>query len=233
MQAPLVSTISFRTIILSFLSSLLFFPEGHAMIPEGFVSLSKTCPEIIINSNYATIDNFTGTVVNGYKRIEAIFSEVGAKQLCLVQDEAKKIGYKLKIFDAYRPVKAVQFFQDWAHIVEEDLVIKEKYYPTLTKRQVFEQGYIAKQSSHSRGSAVDLTLVDENGNELDMGTIFDFFHERSHTMNPTISKEQKKNRAILKALMEENGFKNFSQEWWHYSLVSEAFPGQYFDFDVE
>lgn len=233
MQAQLDSTISFRAILLTLISMLIFIPQGHAMIPEGFVSLSKLCPEVIIQSNYATIDNFTGTVVNGYKRVEAIFSEVGAKQLCIIQAEAKKMGYTLKVFDAYRPVKAVRFFQDWAHIVEEDLAIKEKYYPTLTKKQVFEQGYIAQQSSHSRGSAVDLTLVDSNGKELDMGTIFDFFHEKSHTMNPGISKQQKKNRAILKALMEDNGFKNFSQEWWHYSLVSEAFPGQYFDFDVE
>lgn len=203
------------------------------MLPDGFVSLSQLCPTILIGANYATEDNFTGTVVAGYKKVEAVFSKVGAERLCAIHAEASSMGYNVKIFDAYRPVKAVQHFQEWAKISEEDPSIKARYYPTLTKQQLFEQGYIAQRSSHSRGSAVDLTLVDAKGNELDMGTIFDFFHETSHTMNPSISAEQKRNRAVLKSLMEKHGFKNFAQEWWHYSLVSEAFPGQYFDFDVE
>lgn len=203
------------------------------MMPDGFVSLSEVCPSLVLGANYATKENFTGSVVAGYKRKDAVFSKVGAQKLCAVQSEAAALGYGLKIFDAYRPVKAVKFFQDWAQISEEDPEIKQRYYPTLTKQQLFEQGYIAQRSSHSRGSAVDLTLVDRDGKELDMGTIFDFFHETSHTMNPTITQSQKRNRAILKSLMEKHGFKNFAQEWWHYSLVSEAFPGQYFDFDVE
>ena len=203
------------------------------MLPDGFVSLSQLCPTIVIGANYATSDNFTGGVVSGYQRVESVFSKVGAEKLCAIQAEANSLGYSLKIFDAYRPVKAVQHFQDWARIPTEDATIKERYYPTLTKAQLFEQGYIAQRSSHSRGSAVDLTLVDARGNELDMGTIFDFFHETSHTMNSTITEEQKRNRAILKSLMTKHGFKNFAQEWWHYSLVVEAFPGQYFDFNIE
>ena len=202
-------------------------------LPEGFVSLSQLCPTMVIGAHYATKDNFTGTVVDGYRRVEAIFSEKGAKQLCLIQAEAAKLGYGIKIFDAYRPVKAVKFFQAWAKIPTDDAAIKERHYPTLTKKDLFEQGYIAERSSHSRGSAVDLTLVDTAGNEIDMGTVFDYFHEKSHTMNPDITEEQKKNRAILKTLMEANGFKNYDKEWWHYSLVSEAFPGRSFDFDVE
>lgn len=202
------------------------------MIPHGFVSLSKTCPDLIIAANYATPDNFTGSVVNGYRRVEAIFSEKGTKALCEIQAEAKQLGYGLKIFDAYRPVKAVKFFQDWAKTPEANPAKKELHYPTLTKQQLFEQGYIAERSSHSRGSALDLTLVDAQGTELDMGTIFDFFHEKSHTNSQLITEGQRKNRALLKGLMEKHGFKNYDQEWWHYSLVSEAFPGQSFDFDV-
>jgi len=203
------------------------------MLPDGFVSLSQICPSIVIGANYATTENFTGSVVNGYRRVESVFSKVGAEKLCAIQAEAATLGYGLKVFDAYRPVKAVQHFQEWARSPEENEAIKLRYYPTLTKAQLFEQGYIAQQSSHSRGSAVDLTLVDAQGRELDMGTIFDFFHETSHTMNRTITEAQKRNRAILKSLMVKHGFKNFAQEWWHYSLVSEAFPGQYFDFDIE
>jgi len=98
---------------------------------------------------------------------------------------------------------------------------------------LFEHGYIAQRSSHSRGSAVDLTLTKADGTELDMGTIFDFFHERSHTAHRGITREQRRNRELLKGMMERHGFKNFAQEWWHYSLVQEAFPGQSFDFDVD
>lgn len=203
------------------------------MMPEGFVSISQYCPAIMIGANYATKDNFTGSVVDGYRRVDVVFSQAGAEKLCTIQAEAATMGFGLKIFDAYRPVKAVSYFQAWAKVPEEDPAVKERYYPTLTKPQLFELGYIAERSSHSRGSAVDLTLVDKKGVELDMGTIFDFFHETSHTMNADITETQKRNRAILKSLMLKHGFKNFAQEWWHYSLVSEAFPGQYFDFDIE
>jgi D-alanyl-D-alanine dipeptidase len=131
-------------------------------------------------------------------------------------------------------VKAVSFFQAWAQKPETNAEIKEHYYPGFTRLQLFEQGYIAKQSSHSRGSAVDLTLVEmESGRSLDMGSAFDYFDDLSNTDSPKVTDEQKKNRMILKELMEGKGFKNFSQEWWHYSFRPEPYPDQYFDFDVE
>ncbi len=207
--------------------------EGKTMIPNGFVSLSQICPSLVVGANYATKENFTGEVVDGYRRVEAIFSETGAKSLCRAQVEAQKLGLGLKIYDAYRPVKAVHFFQDWGKRPGDVQEIKEKYYPNYTKAQLFELGYIARQSSHSRGSAVDLTLVDSSGAELDMGSVFDFFHEKSHTASIQITEEQRKNRKILFDLMVNHGFKNYDKEWWHFSLVNEAFPGRYFDFDVE
>jgi D-alanyl-D-alanine dipeptidase len=203
------------------------------MLPEGFVYLSKECPSLMIAASYATPENFTGSVVDGYQRVEAIFSKAGAQALCKVQDELQGKGLGLKIFDAYRPLKAVKFFQAWAKKPGDVPAIKERYYPTHSKLDLFKLGYIATESSHSRGSAVDLTIVDENGIELDMGTIFDYFHERSHTQAAGLSSEQIKNRQLLLDVMKRNGFKNYSQEWWHFSLVTEAFPGKSFDFDIK
>ncbi len=210
-----------------------FSLQGHTMLPPGFVRLSEFCPSIQLGASYATTENFTGEVVHGYLKEEAVFSRKGAEALCRVEVEAKKRGLGLKVFDAYRPVKAVQFFQAWGRRPGDVRELKERYYPSYSKEQLFELGYIARQSSHSRGSAVDLTLVDAQGVELDMGTVFDFFHERSHTEAAEITAEQRSNRLLLKELMVRQQFKNYSKEWWHYSLVQEAFPGQSFDFDVE
>jgi len=207
--------------------------EGTVMLPEGFVYLSKECPSLIIAASYATPDNFTGSVVDGYLAVEAIFSKAGAEALCKVQDELQGKGLGLKIFDAYRPLKAVKFFQSWAKMPGDVQAIKEKYYPTHTKLDLFKLGYIATESSHSRGSAVDLTIVKQDGAELDMGTIFDYFHERSHTKAADLTEEQKSNRELLLDVMKRHGFKNYSQEWWHFSLVKEAFPGKSFDFNIE
>jgi D-alanyl-D-alanine dipeptidase len=157
-----------------------------------------------------------------------------AAALCKVQMEAIKKGYTLKIFDAYRPVKAVSFFQEWAKKPETNPEVRAIYYPKYTRRELFDLGYIATRSSHSRGSAVDLTLVNlKTGNELDMGTEFDFFDEASHTASPKITANQKHSRMLLKDLMEAQGFKNFAQEWWHYSFRPEPYPNDYFDFDVD
>ncbi|MBA2403525.1 MAG: M15 family metallopeptidase [Bdellovibrionales bacterium] len=205
-----------------------------AKIPPGFVSLADVCPTLKIEMSYSSADNFTGEVVAGYKAKKAYLAEAPAMALCLVQAEAQKLGLSLKIFDGYRPVKAVAFFQLWAQRPETNPHLKEMYYPGFTRLQLFDQGYIAKRSSHSRGSAVDLTLVETNtGKSLDMGSAFDYFHELSSTESPHVTEEQKRNRLILRSLMEEKGFKNFSQEWWHYSFKPEPYPDQYFDFDVE
>lgn len=203
-------------------------------IHPDFVSLTDICPEIQIEASYATSNNFTGSIVNGYKARKAYMAKVPAAKLCDIQIKALKQGYSLKIFDGYRPVKAVEFFQSWAKLPETNMSIKERFYPKFTRLELFEAGYIAKQSSHSRGSAVDLTLVDlSTGKDLDMGSEFDYFDDLSNTDSPLVSAEQRANRMMLKKLMEDNGFKNFSQEWWHFSFKPEPFPERSFDFDVE
>ena len=205
-----------------------------AQIPSGFISLNEICPSMKIQMSYATTDNFTGEVLSGYKAKIAYLAKAPAEALCKVQAEANKLGLALKIFDSYRPAKAVAFFQTWAKKPETNPEIKAHYYPKFTRLELFEQGYIAKQSSHSRGSAVDLTLVEvATGKALDMGSAFDYFDDLSHTESGRVSEEQKKNRMLLKNLMESRGFKNFFQEWWHYSFKAEPYPDQYFDFDVE
>ncbi len=199
-----------------------------------FVSLSEACPGLIIQMDYATRENFTGAVVDGYRRPVAYLSKAAAAGLCRVQMKARRAQVSLKIFDSYRPVKAVKFFQEWAKREEDTPELKELYYPTFTRRQLFEQGFIATKSSHSRGAAVDLTLVSlKTGEELDMGSRFDFFDDLSNTESPRASAQQLKNRLQLRELMEGEGFKNFSQEWWHYSFKPEPFPETYFDFDVD
>lgn len=205
-----------------------------AQIPSSFVSLSEVCPSLVIAASYATSENFTGSVVAGYKSRKAFLARETAQALCKVQEAAVKKGLGLKIFDGYRPVKAVSFFQAWAKEPETNPEVKALHYPKFTRHELFEAGYIAKQSSHSRGSAVDLTLVvGATGDELDMGSIFDYFDDISHTDSKKVTQEQRRNRQLLKGLMEAEGFKNFAQEWWHYSLKPEPHANEYFDFDVE
>lgn len=205
-----------------------------AGIHPGFVSLTDVCPGIKIQASYSTENNFTGEVVAGYKAKKSLMAKEPALVLCEVQKMALAKGLSLKIFDGYRPVKAVQFFMDWAKKPETNPHLKDLYYPKFTRMELFEAGYIAKQSSHSRGSAVDLTLVNlETGKDLDMGSGFDYFDDLSHTSSSKVTEEQKSNRMLLKDLMESQGFKNFSQEWWHYSYRPEPYPERSFDFDIE
>lgn len=203
-------------------------------IPSGFISVSELAPTIILQMDYATAENFTGEIVRGYKTKKAYLALPAAEALARAQEMALKQGMSLKIFDAYRPVKAVSFFQEWACREETNPHVKARFYPGLTRKEIIESGYIALRSSHSRGCAVDLTLVEvTSGEELAMGSGFDFFDDLSHTESPKATFEQLQNRRRLKGLMEAAGFKNFYQEWWHYSFRPEPHPDQYFDFDVE
>lgn len=216
------------------ISFLLVASSSMLYAHPGFVDLKELCPELVVQMNYASADNFTGEVVPGYLVVKALMAKEPAMVLAKVQKDALKKGYSLKIFDSYRPAKAVEFFLRWAELPETNPDIKLIHYPKFTRKEILDNGFIAKRSSHSKGSAVDLTLVDtKSGKELDMGTPFDFFDELSHTDSKQVSAEQKKNRHLLRSLMESHGFKNFSQEWWHYSYRPEPYPDQYFDFDVE
>jgi D-alanyl-D-alanine dipeptidase len=217
-----------------FITLFLMVISSMTLAQNGFVSITDLCPEVKAHMSYATTENFTGEVVAGYKARKAFMASVPAQALCQVIADAKKLGLGIKIFDCYRPAKAVAFFQAWAQKPETNPELKKFYYPDYTRMELFERGYIAKQSSHSKGSAIDLTLFElENGRDLDMGTGFDYFGELSHTDNLGVTAAQRKNRYLLKELMEKRGFKNFSQEWWHYSFKPEPFPNTYFDFDIE
>jgi len=202
-------------------------------LPEGFMYVKHLIPDIRIDLRYAGNHNFIGRPLPGYNQAEIILTKQAAEALKKVQLELEDQGYCLKIFDAYRPQKAVNYFMEWAK-KPEDTLAKEEFYPDIDKRNLFELGYIATKSGHSRGSTVDLTLIDANTlKEVDMGGTYDFFGEVSHLNTSQINEEQKKNRTFLKSVMSKYGFRSYSEEWWHYTLRAEPFRNTFFDFDVE
>lgn len=200
--------------------------------PSGFVLLSDHIPGIIQEIRYFTTYNFVGERVNGYEEPIALLTIEAARCLKEVSNTANVMGYRLKIFDAYRPVRAVKHFVMWG-LEDLDQRMKPFFYPDLDKRDLFNRGYIATQSTHSRGSTVDLTLLNmETGKELDMGSPFDFFGPVSHPDYMNITKEQFDNRMLLRNLMLESGFEPIDCEWWHFTLKNEPYPETYFDFPV-
>jgi zinc D-Ala-D-Ala dipeptidase len=211
----------------------LIFPLNAADLPEGFVYVQDVVPGIQIELRYCTSDNFIGRPVDGYLQPRCIISKRAAFTLKEVQDELKKFGLGLKIFDAYRPQQAVDHFIRWAKVLDDTLT-KSIYYPDVRKKDLFKKGYIASKSGHSRGSTVDLTIVDLNsGEELDMGSHWDFLGEISWIDYPALKQQQRANRMLLNIVMQEKGFKPYAQEWWHFTLRIEPFPKQYFNFPVE
>ena len=202
-------------------------------LPEGFVYVTDVIPTAQLEIRYFSEDNFVGTVIDGYEAPKAILTVEAAQALKKAADALEEQGYYIKIFDAYRPQRAVDYFVRWSKDLN-DTKMKEKYYPELDKSVLFEQGYIAEKSGHSRGSTVDLTLVEiSTGKEVDMGSGFDFFGEISHHGTHLITAEQEKNRNILRDAMVEAGFKIYTEEWWHYTLENEPYPDTYFDFPVK
>lgn len=204
-------------------------------LPKGFVYLYDINPSIEQYMMYATNDNFLGRVVKGYEKGVAICTYQAAVALKKVQEELNKFGLGLKIYDAYRPVQACLDFYEWSQDAN-DQVMKKEFYPRVDKKEFFNLGYIAKYSGHSRGSTIDLTVIAlDTKQELDMGGRVDFIDEISHTENPNISFEAKKNRLLLRSVMDKHGFDNYTKEWWHYSLKIEPFqrkPEDHFDFIV-
>ena len=199
---------------------------------SGFVLLSDVVPHAIQEIRYFSTYNFVGERIDGYEEPCAILTIEAARALRSVSNEMLVKGYRLKIFDAYRPTTAVKQFMFWA-LEDTDVRMKPYFYPAIEKQETFEKGFIAKQSSHSRGSTVDLTLLDmKSGKELDMGSPFDYFGESSFTNCPDISVEQKENRKLLHEAMIRNGFKPYEYEWWHFTLDNEPYPDTYFSFPV-
>lgn len=202
-------------------------------LPKGFTYLNEMISDIVLEVRYAGSNNFLGTPVEGYKDEIVILSTPAAQALIKVQQELKTLGYCLKVFDGYRPQRAVNHFISWAK-VSGDTLKKQQFYPDVDKKNLFNLGYISSRSGHSRGSTVDLTIVDYNtGKEVDMGGAYDFFGELSHHNYSGISEVQKNNRVFLKRIMMKHGFQPYAQEWWHYTYQPEPFPDTYFDFVVE
>lgn len=188
------------------------------VLPEGFDYVDEVDPSVAIELRYATRDNFTGEVVDGYEsETAAVLREDAAEALAAVQSSLAEPGLELLVFDAYRPMRAVQFFMDWAQT--DDDATQAEYYPAFEKPQLFELGYIAEHSRHSLGGTVDLTLVDSStGEPLDMGGEFDLFDERSHYEAEGLSVAQFENRTRLREAMLAAGFEPYPQEWWHFSF---------------
>ncbi len=200
--------------------------------PSGFTLLSDHIPDIIQEIRYFSTYNFIGERIDGYEEPCALLTIEAARALKAVNNEMFVRGYRLKIFDAYRPANAVRRFVLWG-IEDQDIRMKPYFYPKVEKQELFSKGYIAKQSSHSRGSTVDLTLLDmKTGKELDMGSPFDLFDEISHPDNRGITDEQYENRMILRQVMVRNGFSPLECEWWHFTLKDEPYPDTYFEFPV-
>lgn len=219
-----------RVVLISLLSMNLAYA---ASLPKGFVYLDEIAPTISVELAYYGTDNFVGRRVDGYAANRAILTQTAARKLADIQAELEEKGLGLKIFDAYRPKRAVRHFYRWSQD-RNDLITKSRYYPDISKRELFRQGYIARRSSHSRGSTVDLTLVDlSTGGALDMGSAFDFFGPVSGTNSKRISPKQRANRKLLRNLMRRHGFKPYRMEWWHFTLRNEPYPRRSFDFEIQ
>ena len=200
--------------------------------PSGFVVLADYVPQIVQEIRYHSTYNFIGDRIDGYEEPCALLTIEAARALKTAAGELNVQGYRLKVFDAYRPVCAVRHFVLWG-IEDTDVRMKEYFYPDLVKQELFSKGYIAKMSSHSRGSAVDLTLLDmKTGKEVDMGSPFDFFSEISHPDCRGITDEQYENRMTLQRAMIRAGFVPLECEWWHFMLADEPYPDTYFEFPV-
>ncbi|MET7938306.1 M15 family metallopeptidase [Streptomyces sp. NPDC005322] len=224
--------------------------------PKEFVALSDVDPTIRQEIRYFTPHNFTGHRVDGYRRPMCVLTRPAAEALHQAQRHLLRRGYTLKVYDCYRPQRAVNDFVEWAKDLD-DQRMKDEFYPRVDKTRLFADGYIAEKSGHSRGSTLDLTIVKLPAlptrpyvpgeklvpcyapqaerfpdNSVDMGTGYDCFDTLSHTLDPRITGQQRANRLLLKSTMESLGFVNLAEEWWHYTYKPELFPDTYFDFPV-
>ncbi|MBP6218424.1 MAG: M15 family metallopeptidase [Oligoflexales bacterium] len=231
-------------------------PAHGTALPGGFTRLVSVDASIIQEMRYAEEHNFIGKPIHGYEAGSCILTVPAAQALALVQAELRAFSLSLKVYDCYRPQRAVDHFVAWAKDLQ-DTKTKQEFYPMVEKDRLFLDGYIAEKSGHSRGSTVDLTIVTlpvgqqafyHDGqalipcyapaeerfkdNSLDFGTGFDCFDPLSHPENPSLGTQQKQRRLLLRSLMEKHGFKNYDKEWWHFTLKDEPFKDRYFDFVV-
>jgi D-alanyl-D-alanine dipeptidase len=201
--------------------------------PDSFVALRSVIPDLVVELRYFSSNNFIGRPIEGYEANTVLITEAAARALQGVQEDLAVQGLGLKVFDAYRPQRAVDDFVRWA-ADSNDLLMKQQYYPSLEKSELFPGGYIAERSGHSRGSTVDLTLVRlANSQELDMGSPYDFFDPVSWPSDISITAQQQANRLKLREAMLANGFRPLDTEWWHFTLEGEPYTDTYFDFPVQ
>ena len=214
------------TVILSALPAL-----AQEQRPAAFVDVASVVPGLVVEMRYFGDNNFVGRRIDGYEQPLCLLTREAAAALVQVARDLEPRGLKLKVFDCYRPKRAVAHFLRWAAAIG-DLRRKSAFYPEIDKSTLFTDGYIASQSGHSRGSTVDVTLVSDAAGELDMGTPFDFFSPRSSPSDPHVSAQARANRALLASAMSRRGFRAYGREWWHFTLRDEPFPNTFFDFPV-
>ncbi len=198
---------------------------------SDFIPIYTVIDDAAYDIRYYSSNNFTGNKINGYKAPIAYMTKDGAKALVIAADNLRKQGYRLLIWDTYRPQKAVDNFVEW--INDPNNKGDKSFYPSLEKSDLLEGQYIMSKSGHTRGSTVDLTLIKKDGSFVDMGGTFDLFSEISHPDYKKLTREQKKNRKILHDAMIQAGFKGIDSEWWHFTLENEPYPDTYFDFDIK
>ncbi|RYD17004.1 MAG: peptidase M15 [Lysobacteraceae bacterium] len=208
--------------------------DAKTAAEAGLVDIAALVPDIVLDLRYAGEDNFVGQRIDGYHAARCFLLAPAARALSDVERSLRTQGLRLKLFDCYRPARAVRHFVEWA-ADRADQRMKARYYPNLDKGGLLGD-YIAPVSGHSRAATVDLGLLrcDARGAcaELDMGTGFDFFDPRAHTDSPSITAEQRANRHRLRAAMEQGGFANYPLEWWHYTWSPEAVPDVLYDVPV-
>jgi D-alanyl-D-alanine dipeptidase len=228
---------------------------AHAATPErlppGFVDLADVAPDVVVDMRYADAGNFVGRPVRGYGAARCLLTKEAARALAAVQHDRSLFGVGLKVYDCYRPQRAVDDFVAWSHA--PGAATNPRHHPAVPKSELVRRGYIAARSGHSRGSTVDLTLVPaaplrpsqappldcrtldgQQGPDasLNMGTTFDCFDERAHADSDRVSSEARRNRLLLRMAMEKHGFVPYPQEWWHFTLANEPFPNTAFDFEI-
>ncbi len=231
-------------------------PEPPSALPDGLVHLRDFAPGIVQEMRYHTAYNFVGEPIDGYEAPTCILTEPAARALAKVQADLEARGYGLKVYDCYRPQRAVDHFVRWAGNLNDERM-KTAFYPDEPKRYLVSRGYIARRSGHSRGSTVDLTVIRQPAAEptsyptpdslhtctgavgerfpetgLDMGTAYDCLSPRAATENPEVGEDALANRRMLRSVMMQHGFRNYQKEWWHYTLRNEPFPDTYFDVPV-
>ena len=221
-----------------FLMALILFSFAQITIASqisydksDFAPVYTVIDDAAYDIRYYSSNNFTGNRINGYKAPVAYLTKEALQALSVAAEDLRKQGYRLLIWDTYRPQKAVYNFVEW--INDPDNPGDKTFYPTLKKSDLLNGQYIMEKSGHTRGSTVDLTLIKKDGSFVDMGGTFDLFSEISHPDYRKITREQKKNRKILHDAMIKAGFKGLDSEWWHFTLKNEPYPDTYFDFDVE